>query len=477
MYIFAKKGFQMKSIYTLALLFVIQFVAGQNPEWGWALPITVTTAGSAITCSVYDSVLGHNVDTTVNGYSENHGDGMVAMNLSSGGTLAMVYDKNLHGFQPVFFPTATSAPGASGDMVLTGTLDSIFFAAYDPILQQWKIGERELPVTNDNYVSISEEYLIILNSGDVEVLIYEPAQEQWTSTLWSIFVDPFSPPGIYSSNHIVMCQSSGDVSATVYDPGTQSWSQEDWSYSSNIGASFSEEGGVVTTSTLSEQTATIYDFETGNWETKTWNDGSLYNNNGTVSIFSPITGDNTKWGYVLSTHSWMQDSTTTLACQEFTYDPGDPKNIVYLRNLHIGASSDYWLTPQHTITKSWAWKQFNGGVHTDTLVITDDTISKTCDGQIIGGGVGINDMPVTLSEITLYPNPLSAGGVLNIQMGTEAIGCIEMTDMAGKLISAYTLQKGQTEINLSTTQPSAGLYFLRLINSNGQSITKKLVVQ
>lgn len=68
----------------------------------------------------------------------------------------------------------------------------------------------------------------------------------------------------------------------------------------------------------------------------------------------------------------------------------------------------------------------------------------------------------------LYPNPTT--GLLQIKTGQE-IDSIEVLDVFGRKI--YYSEKNQTEINIS--EFTNGVYFVRLIDSKGNSIVKKII--
>ncbi|MFW6276202.1 MAG: T9SS type A sorting domain-containing protein, partial [Bacteroidota bacterium] len=80
------------------------------------------------------------------------------------------------------------------------------------------------------------------------------------------------------------------------------------------------------------------------------------------------------------------------------------------------------------------------------------------------------------SDVLVYPNPVSSGGKLSIDIKNEnyTITGAELLDLTSNIIQRYeTTPGGRQSINLAGIAP--GVYFLKLSTNKG-IIVKKLVV-
>ena len=75
--------------------------------------------------------------------------------------------------------------------------------------------------------------------------------------------------------------------------------------------------------------------------------------------------------------------------------------------------------------------------------------------------------------INIYPNPTNE--LLNIKFPNEAIRSIMLYDLDGKLMSKYQTVTNHFEINVRAL--SSGMYILTIIDENGSTMSRKIVVQ
>lgn len=83
-------------------------------------------------------------------------------------------------------------------------------------------------------------------------------------------------------------------------------------------------------------------------------------------------------------------------------------------------------------------------------------------------------------EITLQPNPTLEGDETQVKFGSEAGKAgILVADMTGRQIFSDIFQTvdGDNIYHLNTSNFRQGVYIVKIINSNGQSVAKKLVIQ
>jgi hypothetical protein len=84
--------------------------------------------------------------------------------------------------------------------------------------------------------------------------------------------------------------------------------------------------------------------------------------------------------------------------------------------------------------------------------------------------VGVNELKNNNNSLTIYPNPTS--NLVNID--AKDMTSISIYNVLGEMI--YTQNKTSTNsMQINTSQWSKGIYTVQ-VNSNNQSITKKLIV-
>ena len=92
--------------------------------------------------------------------------------------------------------------------------------------------------------------------------------------------------------------------------------------------------------------------------------------------------------------------------------------------------------------------------------------------KVIEGALSLSSSE--LVSVRIYPNPTE--DVLNFQFENSLMTSIEIMDMQGKLIKWISVGDEQL-ITLSTSQFAKGLYIARVLDANGHSTIKKLVLK
>jgi hypothetical protein len=92
------------------------------------------------------------------------------------------------------------------------------------------------------------------------------------------------------------------------------------------------------------------------------------------------------------------------------------------------------------------------------------------------GNIGIEEYKNILG-LKLYPNPNN--GIFHITQENSRDGFTQISifDLAGKLVCNSSLNNNVTEQDLDLTSQPKGLYFVRVINSKGESAVQKLVIE
>jgi len=135
----------------------------------------------------------------------------------------------------------------------------------------------------------------------------------------------------------------------------------------------------------------------------------------------------------------------------------------------IASDSSYLRHPAHAYGDT--------GAYTVTLIVTAgisaDTFQQTV---IISEPAGIQSSLFS-QLLKIYSNP--ASGMLNVELMTyegTTLRQIELLDMSGKIITAYSEASAQ-QVKINTRLLPAGLYFIRIKLSSGESRVKKIVIE
>ncbi len=164
--------------------------------------------------------------------------------------------------------------------------------------------------------------------------------------------------------------------------------------------------------------------------------------------------------------------------------------------IHVG-DSDYWVVKMDT-TGTIEWQKCLGGFGDDeAFYITQSVdssytvvgLSSSIDGDVTGNAgtydcwvvhlevpvfTGINSEAVisTSTQILAYPNPSKGEFYLsNLALGAK----VEIYDARGNCIIQNIVSHNSEKINLNTS--SKGIYFYRVMETNGRVISGKMVIE
>jgi hypothetical protein len=180
----------------------------------------------------------------------------------------------------------------------------------------------------------------------------------------------------------------------------------------------------------------------------------------------PMTADDNGWGS-------LNDTT-------ITYNSGGVPTEYTIQNYIVGPL--FWLswTENNTLIRKFNVK---GGVTVDPdpyFVVTHEwdsvpvnTFDSLGSHNCYCGTLSVNENYIE-THTSIYPNPVS-NGVFTIE-AEESIEEIKIIDVAGKLID-YTELEGQSAgVTISIDDELRGLYFVMIRFSNGQNVTKKILL-
>jgi hypothetical protein len=122
-----------------------------------------------------------------------------------------------------------------------------------------------------------------------------------------------------------------------------------------------------------------------------------------------------------------------------------------------------------SITQTGMVTAKNNGVVIVTATSTDGSLIKgTTSISINNQKVGINELVVDESQITLYPNP--AKNQLTVLCNVAKVQAIHLLELSGKMLHTFT---NNTTINLS--QCASGMYLVKIETDKGV-VFKKLII-
>jgi hypothetical protein len=108
---------------------------------------------------------------------------------------------------------------------------------------------------------------------------------------------------------------------------------------------------------------------------------------------------------------------------------------------------------------------------TYTLAVITNGCASNFSAQTTITNTGIADEAAT-QKVVIYPNP--SNGIFNLSVPENKNGKIQVTDLAGKLITAQEFTGNETKLDLQ--QSPKGIYLVR-ITTDGQSIIRRIIVE
>jgi PKD repeat protein len=125
--------------------------------------------------------------------------------------------------------------------------------------------------------------------------------------------------------------------------------------------------------------------------------------------------------------------TSNIYCRFYNaVSSGSAPLITCFNCLSIGANSySYNCGDGHTITRRWAWKQYNNaGNYSPQLTVFNSSNNTTCNSTV-NVDVGIEEL-AAMNAIILSPNPATNEFMIKSRvLGTERIENVEIYDFIG----------------------------------------------
>ncbi|MEY2828521.1 MAG: hypothetical protein RIQ33_379 [Bacteroidota bacterium] len=138
-----------------------------------------------------------------------------------------------------------------------------------------------------------------------------------------------------------------------------------------------------------------------------------------------------------------------------------------------GTNNSNQANPTHTYIQN--------GDYTACLTITDNNGCKDSTCQLISiTNVGINTPKMVVNNLQISPNPCHDNCTIEFNLVKNSSIKISVIDMMGKQITEVSnslLSATNHTINLKTNNWAAGIYFIKIENSNGEKVIRKIVKQ
>ena len=99
------------------------------------------------------------------------------------------------------------------------------------------------------------------------------------------------------------------------------------------------------------------------------------------------------------------------------------------------------------------------------------------DVSVIDCTVGIDEVNGNLSVGKLYPNPARTAVYYESELNDNENGLLELYDMLGNKLSAYTLNHGKNKITIGTSGYARGVYMVKVNVTDRQPEFIKLILQ
>ena len=144
-----------------------------------------------------------------------------------------------------------------------------------------------------------------------------------------------------------------------------------------------------------------------------------------------------------------------------------------------------WVQISGTYIANGGEKYFTIGNFKDDANTMIDSTSSTGnsayyfidDVSVIDCTVGISEVNDNLNSGKLYPNPARTAVYYESELNDNENGLLELYDMLGNKLSAYTLNHGKNKITIGTSGYARGVYMVKVNITDRQPEFIKLILQ
>jgi len=148
----------------------------------------------------------------------------------------------------------------------------------------------------------------------------------------------------------------------------------------------------------------------------------------------------------------------------------------------VNAGDTYTMCVSFTLPADWDETKINiiGMILDPTGKIDNAGRASIAEAVANGYVAGLTEMSGTdLTQVmTVYPNPATTSATVNLHVAQATHVSLQLIDFTGKMVSekSFEATQGEHQLNVQTSALKAGVYFVQL-NMNGQTISKKLIVE
>ena len=139
--------------------------------------------------------------------------------------------------------------------------------------------------------------------------------------------------------------------------------------------------------------------------------------------------------------------------------------------------------PSITIINTWVWFSADHRyivANFEEFVSTDGEISESTYTTFVrsAGPTSVEAAPSS-STFSIYPNPVQAGGTIGLDWHkTESVE-LALLNLAGQTVftERVALTAGRNSLNLALAAQPAGVYFMRVVDTQGAASVQRLVIR
>jgi hypothetical protein len=187
-------------------------------------------------------------------------------------------------------------------------------------------------------------------------------------------------------------------------------------------------------------------------------------NTGFSHMVHTADGVNTVGHITVLDHPDANDNPEAIVFVTQVWNPGGTASGVY-NNHNVGvyysSGQDKWTIYNEDLVAIPAGASFNVMIFKNSVI-------------------GTEEFTMAPNQVSLQPNPASAGTAVEVVLGEHLTGTIEIAvyDLTGKLVFAERIEKtvANQSYKIATENLSSGLYVLKVAN-NGKANAQKLIIQ
>lgn len=163
----------------------------------------------------------------------------------------------------------------------------------------------------------------------------------------------------------------------------------------------------------------------------------------------------------------------------FTSAVQGASNNIAFTNTSTDATSYNWnfgnnqtstsASPVHTYSQN--------GVYTVTLTATNGNCTDVFTAQVTVVGVSVEEVPNTINNIRLFPNPNNGSATLEIGASENADVVISIADVTGRTVSSFNtvVNNGTNLVAINTGEFAGGIYFVSVRNGMQNNVVRMVV--